>query len=114
MSRAFECFTAAARGGAYLNGVPIRVGARDSVEGCRMPASVAAFSHPRWAPWPSMHESNPISIAYRAALVASGTFDAAFTMGRLHDWDVAAADLIVREADGRMTSIDGAALRSNR
>lgn len=109
-----ECFTAAAREGARLNGAPIRVGSRESLEGCRMLASAAALSHPRWAPWPAMHVENPISIAYRAALIAGGTFDAALTMGRLHDWDLAAADLIVREAGGHITAVDGAALRYNK
>jgi myo-inositol-1(or 4)-monophosphatase len=107
-----ECFTAAIREGARLNGAPIRVRARERLDGCRMLASPAALA--RWAPWPAMYVENPISIAYRAALVAGGAFDAALTMGALHDWDLAAADLIVREAGGHITAIDGSALRYNR
>ena len=37
------------------------------------------------------------SIAYRMALVAEGRFDATFGMRGASDWDIAAADLVVRE-----------------
>jgi myo-inositol-1(or 4)-monophosphatase len=35
---------------------------------------------------------------YRMCLVASGLFDATLAMWPKHDWDLAAADLIAREA----------------
>jgi len=40
------------------------------------------------------------STAYRMCLVASGQFDAAMALVPKHDWDLAAADLIAREAGG--------------
>jgi myo-inositol-1(or 4)-monophosphatase len=109
-----ESYSAAAGKGARLNGAPIHVSERRELEGCRMLASKATLSHARWAPWPAMHVENPNSIAYRVALVASGKFDAAMTMAALHDWDLAAADLIVQEAGGLITSIEGVAPRYNR
>jgi myo-inositol-1(or 4)-monophosphatase len=108
-----ESYTAAAGEGAHLNSTPIHVTERRELEGCRMLASKATLSHARWAPWPTMHVENPNSIAYRVALVASGKFDAAMTMVALHDWDLAAADLIVCEAGGLITSIEGVAPRYN-
>jgi myo-inositol-1(or 4)-monophosphatase len=53
------------------------------------------------------------SIAYRMALVATGEFDAIISLSEKSDWDVAAGDLIVREAGGRVTSGEGETLRYN-
>jgi myo-inositol-1(or 4)-monophosphatase len=109
-----ECYTAAAGEGAFLNGQRIHVSATERLEGCNMEASKATFTHPRWdQPWPTMHVENPNSIAYRVAQVASGKFDAAITMAELHDWDLAAADLVICEAGGLLTSVDGAEPRYN-
>lgn len=111
-----ECFTAARGAGARLNGRPIRVSARENLEGCRLLASKATLRDPCWAgaPWPPMVIETPNSIAYRIALVACGAFDAAITLAATHDWDLAAADLIVREAGGLISSHEGNVLRYNR
>ncbi len=108
-----ESFTAAAGQGAWLNGKAIHVTERSEVEGCRMLASKATLNSPRWAPWPPMHVEVPNSIAYRVALVACGSFDAAITMASIHDWDIAAADLIVRQAGGTLTTIEGVPAKYN-
>lgn len=109
-----ECYTAAAGTGAWLNGKRIHVTAKDSLDGCRILLSKKTLSDPRWnAPWPDMHIENPNSIAYRVCLVAAGTFDAGLTLASLHDWDLAAADLVLREAGGVLTSIEGEAPRYN-
>lgn len=42
------------------------------------------------------------SLAYRLALVASGAIDATFVKASAHDWDLAAADLILSRAGGRI------------
>jgi myo-inositol-1(or 4)-monophosphatase len=42
------------------------------------------------------------SLAYRLALVASGAIDATFVKANAHDWDLAAADLILSRAGGRI------------
>jgi myo-inositol-1(or 4)-monophosphatase len=49
------------------------------------------------------------SLAYRIAMVASGALDATFVRANSHDWDLAAADLILRSAGGRLVERDGAA-----
>jgi myo-inositol-1(or 4)-monophosphatase len=49
------------------------------------------------------------SLALRLTGVAAGTLDAAFAGPNSHDWDLAAADLLVHEAGGVLTSIDGRA-----
>jgi myo-inositol-1(or 4)-monophosphatase len=109
-----ECFTAAKGLGARLNGEPIHVTGKDSLDGCNILISKTTLNDPRWtAPWPKMHIENPNSIAYRVALVAAGKFDAGLTLASLHDWDLAAADLIVREAGGLLTTIEGETPRYN-
>lgn len=114
-----ECFTATAHGGAHLNGQPIHVSARDTIEGCRMLGPKATFEHPGWAiaprtPWPPMEIETRNSIAYRLALVACGAFDAAVALSAKHDWDLAAAEIIVSEAGGVVSTHTGAKLRYNR
>ena len=54
------------------------------------------------------------SLALRLCRVAEGRIDAAFAGGQSRDWDLAAADLIVHEADGNMTALSGDAISYNR
>jgi fructose-1,6-bisphosphatase/inositol monophosphatase family enzyme len=53
------------------------------------------------------------SLALRLARVADGTPDVAFAGGDSHDWDLAVADLLVHEAGGALTTLDGATLSYN-
>jgi myo-inositol-1(or 4)-monophosphatase len=46
--------------------------------------------------------------------VAHGSLDAAFAGGKSHDWDLAAANLIVQEANGKMTGLSGEPISYNR
>ena len=69
---------------------------------------------PRWpTPWPNLTVESRASIAFRMALVARGDFDAMISLTDKSDWDLAAGDLIVREAGGRATSQTGEMLRYN-
>ena len=54
------------------------------------------------------------STAYRMCLVASGDFDAAVAPVRKSDWDVAAGDIIAREAGCFVGDHTGGAFRYNR
>jgi len=54
------------------------------------------------------------SLALRLCRVAQGNLDAAFAGGNSRDWDLAAANLIVQEADGKMTTLSGDAILYNR
>jgi myo-inositol-1(or 4)-monophosphatase len=54
------------------------------------------------------------SLALRLCRVAEGTLDAAFAGGQSRDWDLAAANLIVQEANGNMTVLSGDSIRYNR
>jgi myo-inositol-1(or 4)-monophosphatase len=114
-----ELFSAAQGGGARLNGHAIQVGDCAELEGCRVVGPKDLFAHPKWAepplePWPVMHVEARSSVAYRMALVGAGQFDAAIILSAKHDWDMAAGDVIVREAGGRVTDKDGHALQFGR
>jgi myo-inositol-1(or 4)-monophosphatase len=54
------------------------------------------------------------SLALRLCRVAHGDLDAAFAGGQSRDWDLAAANLIVQEANGRMTTLSGDTILYNR
>lgn len=47
------------------------------------------------------------SLAYRLAMIADGRLDATIVKPHAHDWDIAAADLILRNAGGRLTDLVG-------
>jgi myo-inositol-1(or 4)-monophosphatase len=113
-----ECFRAFVGGGAWCNGARIAPSARCEVEGCRMLGDKTMFEHPAWSnppnvPWPAMHIETRNSIAYRMVLVARGDFDAMMALSAKHDWDLAAADVILSEAGAQVTSHTGEVLRYN-
>ncbi|MDX8518123.1 3'(2'),5'-bisphosphate nucleotidase CysQ [Mesorhizobium dulcispinae] len=47
------------------------------------------------------------SLAYRLAMIANGKLDATFVKPSAHDWDIAAADLILSEAGGALLDRSG-------
>jgi myo-inositol-1(or 4)-monophosphatase len=54
------------------------------------------------------------SLALRLCRVAQGSLEAAFAGGQSRDWDLAAANLIVQEANGNMTALSGNPILYNR
>jgi myo-inositol-1(or 4)-monophosphatase len=59
-------------------------------------------------------EPKVFSLALRLARVADGTLDLAFASSNSHDWDLAAADLLVHQAGGALTTFAGQTLVYNR
>lgn len=110
-----ETFTVTLGGGAFLNGAPIHASVCDAVEGCGMLGDGPMFKHPAWpTPWPEMRIETRNSIAYRMCLVADGRFDAAIALTPKNEWDLAAADLICREAGALVTDHKGRGYSYNR
>jgi myo-inositol-1(or 4)-monophosphatase len=106
-----ELYAARAGGGAHRNGAPIHVGTRETLEGCAMLGPRAELTQ---APWPAMHVQNRNSVAYRLVLVADASADASVSLSCKRDWDLAAADIILTEAGGRLTDAQGGPLIYNR
>ena len=103
-----EFYAAMEGNGATLNGKPLHVTERTEVAGCKMVGYPRKF---RRQGWPDMNISISNSMAYRMVMVASGQMDATVSFTPKSDWDVAAAELIVREAGGRVSNLDGQAFR---
>ncbi len=54
------------------------------------------------------------SLALRVVMVASGAYAAGFTSRDAHDWDLAAADLVLQEAGGLLADLEGSPLIYNK
>jgi myo-inositol-1(or 4)-monophosphatase len=109
-----EMFSGAEGHGSHMNGERLSVSGKSELEHIRLFAGRDLIQDPKWpTPWPPLTVESRASIAYRMALVAKGEFDAMISLSDKSDWDVAAGDLIVREAGGCVTSMEGEALRYN-
>ena len=109
-----ELYLATAGDGARLNGAAIAVNGRSELAGAHV-AGPRALRERTALLEAGINQDDPIrSLALRIALVADGRRDAAIATARSHDWDLAAADLLVQEAGGQLTDLDGRALRYNR
>ncbi|HEY3695959.1 3'(2'),5'-bisphosphate nucleotidase CysQ [Phenylobacterium sp.] len=112
--QADQTFTAVAGGGATLDGRPIRCSTVSALEGAGMVGDKGFFSHPGWPrPWPPLRVESRNATAYRMCLVASGEFDGAIALVPKHDWDLAAGDLIAREAGAACGDHHGRPFRFN-
>lgn len=110
-----DLYEAAANAGAFLNGTRLHVSQRSELENARLVGPADAFkAKPHRAPWPPIERDNFNSLAYRVCLVAAGQRDGAANVGTFHEWDIAAADLILTEAGGRLTDFHGEPLSYNK
>ncbi|TNE63858.1 MAG: 3'(2'),5'-bisphosphate nucleotidase CysQ [Alphaproteobacteria bacterium] len=103
--------------GATKNGLAITVSGQTDLSSARMMGDPGAFKSKKiWpTPWPdSMHTEQANSIALRLCQIADGQFDCCVTLRPKNDWDVAAANLILMEAGGHMTTGAGRGLVYNR
>jgi myo-inositol-1(or 4)-monophosphatase len=104
-------YTATLGGGAFFDGMPIALARRESLSGARVALQgalwreagfrAAGVSRGGWVP----------SLALRLARVARGATDGVITKEGPHHWDLAAADLILHEAGGRLLTLAGTAPR---
>ena len=109
-----EFYDAIAGEGAHLNARPLRLPAARPLAGAKVIGNAAALK--------VLAEKAPIEpvrggdvpLAMRLAGVAAERFDAALSNTSKHDWDLAAGDLLVHEAGGTVTGLDGRHLAYNR
>jgi myo-inositol-1(or 4)-monophosphatase len=109
-----ELFLALAGKSATRNGLRIQTSPGDGLAGAS--SSGAKRRLDRLATIEPRIEAKPRvpSLALRLARVASGALDGTFTAPNSHDWDLAAADLLVHEAGGALTTLTGESLIYNR
>ena len=109
-----EFFAAVAGGGATCNGAAISVSPGRELGGIRIAGPKNFLEKlPAFEPPANIVPRIP-SLALRLARVAQGTLDATIAGGNSHDWDLAAADLLVHEAGGALTPLGGEPLTYNR
>lgn len=106
-------YQATAGGGATRDGAAVTVSPRTELTGATavgpqtFVGGFVARGHLSYA------EKVP-SLACRFVRVAEGTFDVGMSSANAHDWDMAAADLILEEAGGLLTDGTGAKLAYNK
>jgi len=108
-----ELFSAAVNRGARLNGETISVSRHGAIEGARLSGPHSIVANDRILDAGFRRMPNIRSLAYRIALVAAGRVEVAAARGGPSDWDLAAADLLVQEAGGRLTDLAGNGLTYN-
>ncbi|MFC4669588.1 inositol monophosphatase family protein [Seohaeicola nanhaiensis] len=108
-------YAAALGQGATLNGQPIRPTERTDLASAEILATRPILHASNWSSGtaPTFRRAYRPSLAWRMALVAEGRFDGLLTMRRCWEWDIAAGDLILREAGAISTDARNAPLRFN-
>jgi myo-inositol-1(or 4)-monophosphatase len=108
-------YVAATGQGAYLNDRAIAPSQPVELESADILAARPNMEPKHWkrAEVPAFQRSYRPSLAYRLALVAQGRFDGMLTLRPSWEWDIAAGDLILREAGALCSDRHGAPLRFN-
>jgi myo-inositol-1(or 4)-monophosphatase len=110
-----ETYVAVKGAGAMLNDKVIRVSKLAAIGGgARIAAPKSLAERLHRAGFKFDLQPGPPSLALRIANVASGALDAGFASRNARDWDIAAADLILREAGGRLATLDEGEILYNR
>ncbi len=108
-----EFFIASARNGATCNGAAMVASPGTSLADTRIAGPKGLLERfAAFAPPFTVVPRVP-SLALRLARVAQGAIDVAIAGVNSHDWDLAAADLLVHEAGGLLTSFAGRAVTYN-
>lgn len=108
-----ELFLGSLQHGVTLNGKPVRVTPRTTLEGAVVLGSRQEFKRGEW----KQFEGKPFtvkacgSVAYKLALVAAGLCDATWTLSPKHVWDVAAGVALVHAAGGHAYCIQNVELK---
>jgi myo-inositol-1(or 4)-monophosphatase len=101
-----ECFWAVRGGGAWRDGTPLSVRDADGPILVAGPRPMMDCLPAEWQSRLKRHAHVP-SLAYRIAMIAEGSINATFVKANAHDWDIAAAALILEEAGGRLADPTG-------
>lgn len=106
-------YSALRGGGAWRSGEAIRTSPAESLTGARIAGPKPMLDALALA---ADFEAVPRipSLALRLTRIADGTIDAGLISRDARDWDLAAADLVLSEAGGRLSDPDGLALAYNR
>lgn len=107
-------FTAEAGRGAWIGGRPLALATAPALSGARVAGPAALLTRLKRSGAGVRDVGYIASLALRIAMVADGTLDLALAKANAHDWDIAAADLVLAEAGGLLLAEDGRPLVYNR
>ncbi len=103
-----EYFHAEKNKGAFCNNRQIKVNSKTNYEVCSLAISSSEMNILKSYNFFNSKDVKKIgSIAYKIALVAKGNIDIAISLTKKNDWDLAAADLLIREAHGKIMQTNG-------
>jgi myo-inositol-1(or 4)-monophosphatase len=102
-----QTFIAHLGGGAFLNDRPIAVSNRPSLAGGLIAGPAQMLRDLAGGGMAFRAEPRIPSLALRFARVAEGSLDAGMASTNACDWDIAAADIILQEAGGRLIDPQG-------
>jgi myo-inositol-1(or 4)-monophosphatase len=110
-----KLYAAERGGGATLNGSAIEVARTEDLSKATVLSAKPNFADKHWknGQAPEVKRAYRPSLAYRLCLVAEGQFDAMLTLRPTWEWDIAAGDLILREAGAVTGDRTGRDLRYN-
>ncbi len=108
-------YVAALGKGATCNSETLAVNPAPDIENAHVLATKITMQPENWSEHkvPQFTHSHRPSLAYRMARVADGSYDAMITLRPTWDWDIAAGDLILREAGAVTSDQFGTPLRFN-
>jgi myo-inositol-1(or 4)-monophosphatase len=109
-----EFFLAVRGQGATCNDVPVYAASGTELDFSRVAGPKPLIERLSQGPDEIVLHPRIASLALRLCRVAQGRLDAAFAGGQSRDWDLAAANLIVQEANGSMTALSGDTIYYNR
>ncbi|MCV6548401.1 MAG: 3'(2'),5'-bisphosphate nucleotidase CysQ [Cohaesibacter sp.] len=109
-----ELYLASKQGGTFLNGKSLKIPHKQSLQQC------VTVGPPQAIKKGPLHEEGVTwggyigSLAYRIAMLADHKADLALARDGSHDWDLAAAELILTEAGGLLREGQGQTLTYNK
>jgi len=100
--------------GAFLNDEPISASKAQDIAAARVLITRPTLEPALWPGGvPDLSPNFRPSLAYRMCLAADGSFDGMLTLRGTWEWDVAAGDLIAREAGATVTTRENLPARYN-
>lgn len=107
-------YSATLGAGTTLNGAPARVSRTEHVALAQVLASRSEDKRGEWEPFKQYcHVVLTGSVAYKLAELSIGNGDATFTLTPKNEWDICAGTILVDEAGGKVTGLDGEPLVFN-
>lgn len=101
--------------GAWCNDHRLSVSSRDRLLEATILSSRSETKRGEWDSFQGAFQTRPTgSIAYKLSLIATGEADASFTLVPKNEWDICAGVLLVEEAGGKITNLDGSPVVFNR